>query len=285
MEAGRPSVTAQRAAILRAAHQLLESPRIFDDPLALPIIGAEAETALRADLESFQMPSRRWQRANVAARSRHAEDELAKAMRRGVRQYVHLGAGLDTFAYRAGAEALAPRVFEVDHPSTQAWKRERLAERGLAATRPLAYVPIDFERQRLEDALGAAGLDLEEPAFFSWLGVTIYLTRDAILQTLRSVAGLAPGSAIVFTYAQSPDALNPEQRANFDMVAERVAVLGEPWRSFFDPPALAQDLRDIGFASIEDLGPAEIHARYFAERSDGFAPGPTGHLMLAMTTH
>jgi methyltransferase (TIGR00027 family) len=281
VEAGRPSVTAQGAALERAAHQLLETPRVFEDPLALPIIGAEAEAGLRADLESYQISFRRRLRAGIAARSRHAENELAKAMRRGVRQYVILGAGLDTFAYRDVAEDGALRVFEVDYPATQAWKRNRLAERGLAPTRALTYVPIDFERQRLEHALRGAGLAADEPAFFSWLGVTTYLTRDAVFQTLRTVAGLAPGSAIIFTYGQSPEALNPEQRASFDAVAERVAGLGEPWQTFFEPASLAQDLREIGFASVEDLGPAEIHARYFAGRSDGFAPGLLGHLALA----
>jgi methyltransferase (TIGR00027 family) len=281
LEAGRPSVTAQGAAMLRAAHQLLETPRIFDDSLALTIIGAEAEAALRADLGSFQTPYRRRQRANVAARSRHAEEALAKARRRGVRQYVILGAGLDTFAYRGVAEDGALCVFEVDHPATQAWKRQRLVERGIAATRRLTYVPIDFERQRLDEALRDAGLDMDEPVFVSWLGVTIYLMRDAVLQTLRSVAGLAPGSAIIFTYAQSPDTLDPERRAMFDAAAERVAALGEPWRSFFEPAALAEELRAAGFAAVEDLGPGDIHARYFADRSDGFAPGPTGHLALA----
>jgi methyltransferase (TIGR00027 family) len=280
---GRPSVTAQRAAIQRAAHQLLESPRIFDDPLALAVIGAEAEAALRADPRVFQTPHRRRQRANIAARSRYAEDELAKAVRRGVRQYVILGAGLDTFAYRRpAADEAGLHVLEVDHPATQAWKRGHFARRGMVPARRLTHVPIDFERQRLEDALSAAGLDRREPAFFSWLGVTIYLTRDAVLGTLRSVAAMPRGTAIVFTYAQSPDTLNPEQRESFDFVAERVAELGEPWRTFFDPPALAQDLRKIGFAATEDLGPAEIHARYFARRSDGLAPGPTGHIVLAV---
>jgi methyltransferase (TIGR00027 family) len=283
LEVGRPSVTAQRAALQRAAHQLLEAPRIFEDPLALAVIGAKAEAALRADPRLFQTRHRRRQRANIAARSRYAEDELAKAARGGIRQYVILGAGLDTFAYRRPAEDEAGlRVFEVDHPATQAWKRRHFAGRGLAPTRALTHVPIDFERQRLEDALGAAGLDLTEPAFFSWLGVTIYLTREAVFETLRSIAAMARGSAIVFTYAQSPDTLDREQREAFDLVAERVAALGEPWRTFFDPAALAEGLHDLGFVSVEDLGPAEIHARYFADRPDGFAPGPTAHVVLAV---
>jgi methyltransferase (TIGR00027 family) len=282
LEPGRPSATAQGAALLRAAHQLLETPRIFEDPLALRIIGAEAEAALRADTAPFQTPYRRRQRANVAVRSRHTEDELAKTMRRGVRQYVILGAGLDSFAYRPGPEDVTLRVFEVDHPATQAWKRSRVADCELAPTRALTSVPVDFERQRLDDALGAAGFHAKDPAFFSWLGVTTYLTRDAVLGTLREIASLSPGTAIVFTYAASPETLNPEQRATFAAAAERVAELGEPWRSFFEPAAMARDLREMGFTSIEDLGPAEIHERYFAGRSDGLTVGPAGHLALAV---
>jgi Leucine carboxyl methyltransferase len=125
LEAGRPSVTAQGAAIQRAAHQLLEAPRVFDDPLALAMIGTDAEATLRADLAAYQTPYRRRQRANIAARSRHAEDALAKAQRQGVRQYVLLGARLDSFAYRPGTEESGLRVFEVDYPATQAWKRGR----------------------------------------------------------------------------------------------------------------------------------------------------------------
>ena len=281
MQDNQASKTALGAATLRAVHQLLDQPRIFTDPLAFKVIGAEAEAALRADLSPHLPPDRRAQRANIAARSRFAEDELAKAVATGMRQYVLLGAGLDTFACRNPHEAAGLRVFEVDHPATQAWKRRQLATAGLRLPQSLIFASVDFERQTLAEGLAAAGFDATKPAFFSWLGVTTYLTREAVMQTLGFVAALAPGTSIVFTYSTSPEKLAPAQRAIFAARAERVAAIGEPWRSFFEPAELARDLAALGFSAIEDLGPAEIHARYFAGRSDGFHPGPSGHLMRA----
>ncbi|HYM31171.1 MAG TPA: class I SAM-dependent methyltransferase [Candidatus Cybelea sp.] len=281
MEEHKPSRTAFGAAILRAAHQILEKPKVFADPLALRIIGAEAEAGLRADLAAFQTPIRRPQRAGIAARSRFAEDELAKAVGRGVRQYALLGAGLDTFCCRNPHDADGLQVFEVDHPATQAWKRERLAAAGLTAKPSTIFAPLNFERQTLDEGIAAAGFALDQPAFFSWLGVTTYLTRDAIRQTLGFVAARPKGSAIVFTYSTPPDALNPEQRAHFAERAAIVASVNEPWRSFFEPEDMTAELRSLGFARVEDLGPMEIGARFFVGRTDGFQPGPSGHLVLA----
>ena len=282
MQENRASRTALGAATLRAVHQLLDEPKVFTDPLAFKVIGADAETALRAELSPHLPPDRRSQRANIAARSRFAEDELAKAVAQGMRQYVLLGAGLDTFACRNPHEAAGLRVFEVDHPATQAWKRRQLAAAGLRLPKSLIFASVDFERQTLGEGLAPAGFKAELPAFFSWLGVTTYLSQDAVMQTLGFVAGLEPGTTIVFTYSTSPDKLAPAERAIFAARAERVAAIGEPWRSFFEPAELARDLTRLGFSTIEDLGPAEIHARYFAGRNDGFHPGPTGHLMQAV---
>ncbi len=282
MQENQASRTALGAASLRAAHQILDEPKVFADPLALKIIGAEAEAALRADLPSVQTPERRSQRANIAARSRFAEDELAKAVSRGIRQYILLGAGLDTFACRNPHEKVGLRVFEADHPATQAWKRERLAACGLAPPKSLIFAAVNFERETLADGLGAAGFNADAPAFFSWLGVTTYLTREAVMQTLSFVAEQPQGSTIVFTYTTPPEKLEPQQRAAFAARAERVAALGEPWQSFFEPEELARDLKDLGFTQTEDLGPAEIQARYFTGRSDGLHPGRSGHLMKAV---
>src|ERR1700686_1320542 len=181
MQEGKFSKTAHRVAIRRAAHQLLDQPRVLDDPLALRIIGSEAEEALRSDPKEDHAFSRGF-RAFMAARSRYAEDELAHAVAHGVRQYVVLGAGLDTFAYRNPHPGL--RVFEVDHPDTQEWKREQLLAAGIAVPSALSFVPIDFERQTLADGLARAGFGAGDAAFFSWLGVTPYLTREACRTTL-----------------------------------------------------------------------------------------------------
>jgi methyltransferase (TIGR00027 family) len=271
MEEGRPSSTAQRAAMLRAAHQILDQPRVLDDPLALRIIGAAAEAALRANLERVQTAPLRALRASIALRSRYAEDRLAEAVRRGVRQYVILGAGLDTFAYRNPFAASALRVFEIDHPATQADKRARLAEMGVEIPGSLTFVPIDFERETLADGLTRMDFSGDQPTFFSWLGVTMYLSRDAVMQTLQFVASAMPaGSEIVFSYV-----------VETSVVADRAAALGEPFRTFFEPTRLANDLRELGFRQIDDIGPEEANRRYFADRTDRLRVGGSGHLLAA----
>src|SRR5437867_9656572 len=194
----RPSATAHRVALRRAAHQLLDRPLVLEDPIALRIIGAEARAALEADPSRFEdSPIAPYLRASFAVRSRLAEDSLAEATQRGVRQYVVLGAGLDTFAYRNPHLSGSLRVFEVDHPATQAWKRSRLVEGGIAVPPNLTFVPIDFETVRLPTALAVAGFRDDQPSWFAWLGVTMYLTRPAFDQTLRFIAARPAGSGVV----------------------------------------------------------------------------------------
>jgi methyltransferase (TIGR00027 family) len=282
MHQGRPSRTALAVAALRAAHQLVDAPVIFADPVALPILGAEAEARIRADEARLHTPPARFLRAALVARSRYAEDALAAAVARGVDQYVVLGAGLDTFAYRNPYPGL--RVFEVDHPATQAWKREMLAAAGIVPSAGVAYAAIDFERDTLADGLTRAGFDWTRPAFIAWLGVTVYLTRDAILDTLRRVAALPAGSGIVFDYSLPPDRLTEAQRVTFQAMVDRAAAEGEPWRSFFTADALAADLRGLGFGALEDVGPAELNPRYFAGRADGLVLGGISRLMHAAVT-
>src|SRR5215469_1170715 len=166
MDDGRSSATAEGAALLRAAHQILDTPPVFDDPLALRIVGEERAAAVRADPQRFQTAERRALRAFVALRSRYAEDQLAAAVERGVRQYVILGAGLDTFAYRNPFPNGCLRIFEVDHPATQAWKRERLQQSGILIPGDLTFAAIDFEQQTLKDGLSEAGFDDRQSAFF-----------------------------------------------------------------------------------------------------------------------
>lgn len=191
---GQPSRSALMVARLRAAHQLLDTPAIFDDPLALPVLGPEDCVQVQSNARSYDAGFSRILRAAMAVRSRFAEDELARAAAAGVRQYVVLGAGLDTFACRHQHDA-ALQVFEVDHPATQAWKRGLLAASSITVPDSLRFVPVDFERDALADALRAAGCRLDQPVFFSWLGVTLYLTGPAIFDTLRLVASLPPAVA------------------------------------------------------------------------------------------
>jgi methyltransferase (TIGR00027 family) len=276
---GNFSRTAQRVAIRRAAHQLLDQPRVLDDPLALRIIGAEAAEELRTNPKEHHAFARAF-RAFMAARSRYAEDELARAVASGVRQYVVLGAGLDTFAYRNPYPDL--RVFEVDHPATQAWKREQLQAARIAVPASLTFVPIDFERQTLADGLECAGFDDGATVFFSWLGVTPYLTRDACMSTLSFIAKMPTGSGVVFDFAIDPALLNAGQREALGALSKRVAAAGEPFQLFFDPAKLQAELKGMGFERTEFLQGKELNARYFEGRKDGLmVRGGVGHLMGA----
>jgi len=242
-------------------------------------LGEETARLLETDPARFENSPRL--RAFIAVRSRFAEEELAAALHRGVRQFVLLGAGLDTFAYRNPFAASGLRVFEVDHPATQAWKRELLAEAGIAEPPSLTFVPLDFEKRSLDAALEAAEFRTDQPGFFSWLGVVPYLTLEAAQATLAWIGSLPAGSGVVFDYAISPASLGESQKAAFDALANRVARAGEPFRLFFEPAELARTLRELGFRQIEDLDAAEIDRRYFSDRRDGLRVGGLAHLVSA----
>lgn len=269
MEEARPSHTALRVAMRRAAHQLVDEPKVLDDPLALKILGPRAVERLQGGEGTGDDRLSRALRAFMAARSRYAEDELARAVSRGVAQYVVLGAGLDTFAYRNPHPADSLRVFEVDYPATQEWKRRQLEATEIAIPASVTYAPVDFERQPLAEGLRDAGFDASKPAFFSWLGVSMYLTEEAIAATLGFVASTPPGGGVVFDYTVARETLGMMERVAFDVLAKRVEAAGEPFRTFFEPKALAERLKRIGFRTVEDLGADEINARYFQGRADG----------------
>jgi methyltransferase (TIGR00027 family) len=190
-----------------------------------------------------------------------------RRVERGVAQYVVLGAGLDTSAYRSPHGRL--RMFEVDHPATQAWKLERLQAAGIAIPASLKFAPVDFEQQTLPAGLEQAGFDFGSPAFFSWLGVTPYLTRESCMATLRFIGQLPPGSGVAFDFAVDPKLLNLGQRLALHVLSRRVAAAGEPFQLFFRPTELAEELRSMGFQRTEILGTEEINTRYFKDRADG----------------
>ncbi|MEN6475655.1 MAG: class I SAM-dependent methyltransferase [Syntrophaceae bacterium] len=263
----KASRTALGTAYLRAAHQLFETqPRILDDPFALSLLGPSALQRIKDTADQYQTSERLALRAHVVLRSRFAEDRLAAAVLRGITQYVILGAGFDTFALRQPPWAQTLKIFEVDHPGTQAMKRSHLAEAGLAMPQNAAFANIDFEHESLLDGLLRYHVSMDEPTFFSWLGVTMYLKEDAIDAVLRSVAKFPAGSEIVLTFVQPPgDSPSP--------LAQRTASLGEPWVSYFEPDALEIKLRGIGFSKLEFLSPAEAEERYFRQRPREL-PGP-----------
>lgn len=278
--AAPPKPTALRLATLRAAHQLLDAPLVFEDPLALRILGADREKSLRDNLAQYETPLYKALRTSGIVRSRLAEDEWAASERRGVRQYVILGAGLDTYAFRhLGREG--SRIFEVDLPETQQWKRDCLRAASMDIPAWLTFVPVDFEHSSLAEELVAAGLRPDEPAFFSWLGVTMYIEGDSTLSTLRFIASLAPGSAVVFDYAVPPSLLTPRERKVVALISAKAAGNGEPWKAFFDPASLSAALVTLGFGHAEDFGPERINELYLSDRQDGLRKSAVTRLMHA----
>ncbi|MFD8246904.1 class I SAM-dependent methyltransferase [Nocardia sp. NPDC059691] len=273
MDNDGPSRTALITAYARAYHQIADRPQIFTDPLAARLLGVTTE-----DLAEKGTPttdhlrdgvSDRPRRLFFAARARFAEDAVAAAIAAGVRQVVILGAGLDTFAYRNPRPDL--RVFEVDHPATQAWKRERLTTAGIDRPETLTFVPVDFETQTLAAALESTGFERTDPAVFVWLGVVFYLTPDAAHATLEYIAGQAQPVEVVFDYLQPAD--TDEERTHQQARADRLAGLGEPVFSYFTPDDLAAQLRALGFTDLEDHSAPDLIAGYL-DGSENFEGEP-----------
>jgi methyltransferase (TIGR00027 family) len=265
-------------ALRRAAHQLHDSPVVFDDPMAVALLGATYAEELRRTPLREDRPFSISLRAFLVARSRYAEDNLKKAVERGVEQYVLLGAGLDTFAYRNSFDQL--RVFEVDHPATQQWKRELMERNRIAIPESVTYTPVDFERESLSARLGDTGFNQRAPTFFAWLGVVPYLTLEAFRGTLSFISAQPHGSGVTLDYGQPRAVLPPLEQLAHDSLASRVQQAGEPFRLFFTPAEIAAEFSR--FHSLEDLGAREINARYFSGRTDQLAVrGSAGRLFSA----
>ena len=275
-----PSLTAHKVAMMRAAHQLLDHPKVFEDTVALSIVGEQGVAEIHANKQKFKSRLQMYLRAIVVARSRFAEDELAATVKQGIRQYVILGAGLDTFAYRNPYTAEGLKVFEVDYPATQKWKRQQLKAAGISVTETVIYAPVDFETQALGRQLQKAGFRRDIPAFISWLGVTMYLEREVIMATMKEIFLLADsGSRIVFDYRAQPASQSLLHRLAHKIIERRLSGMGEPFKSYFDPDELIMDLKAIGFEFAEDIGPEEINAQFFNDRTDNLMVGSSGHLM------
>jgi methyltransferase (TIGR00027 family) len=281
MQQGQASVTALGAAGHRAAHQVLERGFVFADPLALRILGSDAERAIALAKER---PERRGLRLFIAMRSRFAEDSARHAIEKGVRQILVLGAGLDTFAYRL-ERTQDMRVFELDHPATQAEKRRRMTEAQIVEPAHVSYVAHDFEGGSMTAALKAGDLDPDRGAFVLWLGVTPYLTEEAVFATLGELASWPGGTEVVFDYANPPEAVDEPNARNFHReMAERVAASGEPFRCYFDSAALHARARKLGFSNIEDLDRAALVARYLPDLPVAPRPGSGGHVVRMATS-
>jgi methyltransferase (TIGR00027 family) len=254
------------AASQRAAHQILDNPKIFEDLLALRIIGAEAESKLRRSPAQFQNRVERTVRALMVVRNRYAEDELAGSIQRGIRQYIILGAGLDTFAYRNCFPLL--QVFEVDHPATQAWKRSCLERAAIPIPASVTFVSVDFERQMMMDALGQSGFKSNELTFISWLGVVRYLSPEAFISVLTSiVSSMRPGSEVVFDSGPAPSLLQRLREMPHRPIWTFKKNAFRP--PYYDLASLKSDLKRIGFADVQLFGPTELNDRYCNGRTDG----------------
>jgi methyltransferase (TIGR00027 family) len=303
MEADQMSKTALGTAFMRAYHAAHDHPKIFDDFLAQQMITPEElreseERHLRVFEKFFPAQAasysdRRdalatWMQsagapAIVLGRARYNEDNLEEAMRAGVRQYVILGAGMDTFAFRRPDLLEKLTVYEVDHPVTQAQKRQRLLKVSREHPDQLHFIPVDFSREDLVAALRGSSYDPQAPSFFSWLGVTYYLNREALMSTFRAIAASAPpGSPVIFDYLDT-DAFFPEKAARrVAILMEIVKRVGEPMITGFDPSRLGEDLADAGLRLIEDLGPEDIQERFFAGRADGYHASEHAHFAWAV---
>jgi methyltransferase (TIGR00027 family) len=279
---------------MRAAHLLLDDePKIFRDDFALQFSGEQSEPSLgegmpgidgdaanRPGPQMAEFP--KMVRAFMIARSRFTEDALLRAVGNGIRAYIILRAGLDSFAWRHPELRNNLRVFEVDHPASQAWKRARLEELGLDTPGNLSFLPMDFERQALLDALREAGLGANQPAFFSWLGVTQYLTMGAVLGTLRQIAAFGPGTQVSFTFVAPPDPWAENERQLLAMATAWAASRGEPWLTFLNPSEVTGQLEALGFHILEHLSPGDANNRYFAARADGLRVASSAHVLLAV---
>jgi methyltransferase (TIGR00027 family) len=277
-----PSATSLRVAMQRAAHQLYDDPKILDDPVAMRLLDAEEIRQLRRTRLRILHPLTGALRAFVVARSRFAEDQLAIARENGTHQYVILGAGLDTFAYRQPVGTGSLSIYEVDHPATQAGKLRRLSAAGITVPDTVQFLPVDLERDPLLEALARAGFDARAPAFVACLGVTMYLTPATLDTTLDTLSALAPGSAAVFDYALPRESVPPFERVVIDQLRRKVARVGEPFQTAFTPEQIDRRLRARGFRTTLDLGREQINARYFRGRSDGLRIlGNSVHLLYA----
>jgi methyltransferase (TIGR00027 family) len=260
-----------RTALYRAVHNLRDQdPKILSDPFAGFLAGFDTDDAALEAHDAIPTSRIAGVRTPFVVRNRYAEDELAQAVARGVHQYVILGAGLDSFAYRRPELMQSLQIYEVDHPASQAWKQERLAQLRLAASPGLHYVPIDFEMQTLSSELERAGFEPHAPGFYSWLGTTQYLTRETVVSTIKEIAALASArSETVVQFIAPPATIPDEDAAIANLLAERSAQVGEPWLSYFTPADMEQIVRYAGFNAVEHFGPEEATLRYLQGRTDG----------------
>ena len=269
-QAAEPENTAVRVALWRALHVEADAPpHVLVDEIGLKLAAPDEGWRNRPDMSPFT----RMFRAAIVARARFIEDLVAEQAAGGVGQYVILGAGLDTFAQRRPELASRVRVFEIDQPGPQAWKRQRLIDLGLGVPSHLRLVPVDFESgDAWWERLAASGFDPRRPAVVASTGVSMYLTREAIVTTLRQVAALAPGSTLAMSFLLPIEMADPEVRPGMERAAQGARASGTPFISFFTPGEMLALARDAGFKQVQHVSAAALGERYFAGRTDGLRP-------------
>lgn len=277
-----PENTAVRVALWRALHvQVDAAPHVFEDALGLKLAAPDDDWQKRPDMSPFTRPFR----ASILARARFVEDLVGEQVAQGVAQYVILGAGLDTFAQRRPELASRLRVFEVDQPGPQEWKRRRLVELGLGVPPFLQLVPVDFERgEAWLSRLAESGFDAGQPTIVASTGVSMYLTRDAIAATLRQIAALARGSTLVMSFMLPIELADPEVRPGIEAAARGARASGTPFISFFRPEEMLALAREAGFRDVKHVSAAALAERYFSGRADGLRPPNNSEELLVAST-
>lgn len=290
MDGNKASITALVTAFARAYHSLNGDPKVFDDFLAIDFFTEEErkffemnmanllkvfnpeEAELCIDQASMLAKSMKHQAPTTIGRTRFTEDNLLAAVDQGVSQYVILGAGMDTFAFRHRDILKKLQVFELDHPSTQEFKKNKIAQLEWNKPQQLHFIPIDFTKENLVSVLANSSYNPDALSFISWLGVTFYLPKDVIFDTLRSIAQLAsPGSSIIFDYMDA-DALIPGKACKyFTKTQEIVKMAGEPMQTGFNPDTFEADIESTGLKLKKNLNSHDINQIYFSNRSDGYS--------------
>lgn len=272
-----PDNTAVRVALWRALHVLVDAaPHVLTDELGLKLVAPDAGWRKRPDMHVGRTSR---SRASIVARARFIEDLVERSTDGS--QYVLLGAGLDTFAQRRPELASRLRVFEIDQPGTQAWKRTRLDELGLGVPSWLRFVPVDFETDDWLVELARAGFDSATPALVASTGVSMYLSKEAVAATLEQVAGLAAGSRLAMSFMVPIDQVEAEERPGIEGAARGARAAGTPFVSFFTPAEMLTLAREAGFKHVEHVSAGQLEARYFADRTDGLRPSSGEQLLLA----
>jgi methyltransferase (TIGR00027 family) len=281
-QAEAPDSTAERVALWRAMHVLVDPPpHVISDEIGLRLAAPDDDWRRRPDMDPRATSG---YRAAVVARARFIDDLVAEQAGRGISQYVVLGAGLDTFAQRRPEIASRLRVFEVDQPGNQAWKRRRLVELGYGIPDWLRLVPVDFEAGgSWWEQLAAAGFEPGQPAVVVSTGVTMYLTKDATAATLRQLAGLAPASTLAMTFLLPTELLEDADRPGLRAAKSGARATGTPFISFYTPSEMLTLAREAGFTAAEHVPGTVLADRYFADRADGLRPSSGEDLLVATT--